>query len=243
MRSTRRHGSIDAADEAMRVLLQQGIVEIRYLTSHVGVAPERLDSAPEMDALAVANMIADTLHHVHGYLYDARGMRWRDRRGRAEVPADPPYRRGHRGYNWLSSLWQVRDAPQEEWIVRTLGRRGITLQGALGQDALDVIEDQRQALAARMTADEANALAEVIRSESPYSVVAGPRDDGTFSVWLTDTPQGGVPVLTPQDWDFRRRELGHRRVRWESRIRPPMTWWKPEREDRHEPGRGSSAEG
>ncbi|MFC5176898.1 hypothetical protein [Nocardioides taihuensis] len=132
----------DDCDEAMRLVLRLGLLEIRS----VAATGHRVDAEGASDGDQNVRdhifMLANLLHHVPSYVgSDGPKM---------SGPLPPPYREGRPGFNWLCSLWQFRSETQEAWLGSTLANGGYTVGGLIGPDALAKVESHRDVMRRRV---------------------------------------------------------------------------------------------
>jgi len=203
VRASRRRKGGDA-DAALYRVLYWGILEMRT-TASLGQAP--VPPWDGRDPLEHIHMIANTLHHIPAYI-DGRPIR-----PDTAIYA-PPFRPGRAGFNWLASLWQVRSADQEAWLVDALSRCGYTVEGLLGTEVIEEIERQRAAILRTMTEAEALDLAAQVSAElrAEEARITVSERDGAFLLMIW-TPTNNVPVRSPDAWEY-----------WRGRLLPRRRW-------------------
>lgn len=121
-------------DEAMRLVLRFGLLEIRALASKLDNSTAKDAVGDELAPRDRVFMLANLLHHVPEYLDGGTKM----------LGPDPaPFRDGQAGFNWLCSLWQTRNETQEAWLVAILAIGGYTVEQLIGPDEVSQIESTR----------------------------------------------------------------------------------------------------
>lgn len=125
---------VNDCDEAMRLVLRFGLLEIRALASKIDSSTANDSGVDELAPRDRIFMLANLLHHVPSYLGGGTKM----------LGPDPaPFRDGQAGFNWLCSLWQARNETQEAWLVAILAIGGYTVEQLIGPDEFSQIEATR----------------------------------------------------------------------------------------------------